>query len=67
MVASCPSFFVNNKGDNRIKRFDKAWKTACKEAGIGERETDFIEAARKQEPYLNFKSWAQSGQTKKRG
>ena len=90
-----PFVFLNNKGDNRIKRFDKAWKTACKEAGIGERifhdlrrtavrnmvrsgitdnvvqkisghksrcvfdrynitnDTDLIEAARKQEEYLN--------------
>jgi integrase len=90
-----PFVFLNNKGDNRIKRFDKAWKTACKEAGIGERifhdlrrtavrnmvrsgvadnvvqkisghrsrcvfdrynivnDTDLIEAARKQEAYLN--------------
>jgi len=27
--------FLNRKGSDRIKRFDKAWKKACLEAGIG--------------------------------
>jgi integrase len=30
-----PWVFVNQSGTNRIKRFDKAWKSACKDAGIG--------------------------------
>ena len=30
-----PSSFLNEKGTDRVKRFDKAWKTACKNAGIG--------------------------------
>jgi integrase len=29
--------FLNEKGTDRIKRFDKSWKTACKEAKIGKR------------------------------
>ena len=32
-----PWVFLNENGDNRIKRFDKAWKTACKRAKIGVR------------------------------
>ena len=27
--------FLNKKGNNRIKRFDKSWKSACEKAGIG--------------------------------
>lgn len=30
-----PFIFLNEKGTDRIKRFDKAWKTACKNAGLG--------------------------------
>ena len=30
-----PYVFTNRKGTDRIKRFDKAWKTACKDAKIG--------------------------------
>ena len=30
-----PYVFVNRSGTDRIKRFDKAWKNACKDAGIG--------------------------------
>ena len=29
--------FTNADGTDRVKRFDKAWKTACKNAGIGMR------------------------------
>lgn len=29
--------FLNGKGDDQIKRFDKSWKTACKNAKIGKR------------------------------
>jgi integrase len=32
-----PYVFLNPDGDDRVKRFDKAWKTACKDAGIGKR------------------------------
>jgi len=32
-----PHVFLNHKSDDRIKRFDKAWRTACKSAGIGKR------------------------------
>jgi integrase len=32
-----PYVFPNAKGTDKIKRFDKAWKTACKKAGIGKR------------------------------
>jgi integrase len=32
-----PYVFLNPTGDHRIKRFDKAWKTACKKSGIGRR------------------------------
>jgi integrase len=27
--------FLNGSGNDRIKRFDKAWKKACKDAKIG--------------------------------
>jgi integrase len=30
-----PWVFLNEKGTDRVKRFYKAWKTACKKAGIG--------------------------------
>lgn len=30
-----PYVFLNESGNDRIKRFDKTWKTACQEAGIG--------------------------------
>ena len=30
-----PYVFLNRSGNNRIKRFDKAWKKACKDAKIG--------------------------------
>jgi integrase len=29
--------FLNAKGSDRIRRFDKSWKTACKDAKIGKR------------------------------
>ena len=32
-----PYVFLNRKGDDKIKRFDKAWKKACEEAKIGKR------------------------------
>lgn len=32
-----PFVFLNEDGTNRVKRFDKSWKTVCKNAGIGER------------------------------
>ena len=32
-----PYVFLNKDGTDRVKRFDKAWKTACKDAGIGVR------------------------------
>jgi integrase len=32
-----PHVFLNREGNDRIKRFDKSWKTACKKAGIGDR------------------------------
>ena len=32
-----PYVFLNAKGDEKIQRFDKAWKTACKKARIGPR------------------------------
>ena len=32
-----PSVFLNEQGTDRVKRFDKAWFTACKEAKIGRR------------------------------
>jgi integrase len=30
-----PFVFLNGSGNDKVKRFDKAWKKACKEAGIG--------------------------------
>lgn len=32
-----PHVFLNKDGEDKIRRFDKAWKTACNEAGIGNR------------------------------
>ncbi|UCF74125.1 MAG: tyrosine-type recombinase/integrase [Deltaproteobacteria bacterium] len=32
-----PYVFLNNDGTDKIKRFDKSWKTACKMARIGSR------------------------------
>jgi integrase len=32
-----PYVFSNADGTDKIKRFDKSWKTACKDAGIGKR------------------------------
>ena len=32
-----PYVFLNAKGNDKIQRFDKAWKTACKKAKIGHR------------------------------
>lgn len=32
-----PFVFLNENGTDRIKRFDKSWKTACKDAKIGKR------------------------------
>ncbi len=32
-----PYVFLNEKGDNKIKRFDKTWNRACKNAKIGKR------------------------------
>jgi integrase len=32
-----PYVFPNADGTDKTKRFDKAWKTACKDAGIGKR------------------------------
>jgi integrase len=32
-----PFVFPNRIGDDQIKRFDKAWKNACKDAKIGNR------------------------------
>lgn len=29
--------FLNSTGDDKVKRFDRSWKTACKKAGIGPR------------------------------
>jgi len=29
-----PFIFLNEKGTDRVKRFDKAWRSACKKAGI---------------------------------
>ncbi len=29
--------FFNSTGDDKVKRFDRSWKTACKKAGIGRR------------------------------
>jgi integrase len=32
-----PYVFLNEHGTDKVKRFDKSWKTACKHAGIGVR------------------------------
>ena len=32
-----PYVFLNEKATDKIKRFDKSWKTACAKAGIGKR------------------------------
>ena len=32
-----PFVFLNSEGTDKIKRFDKSWKTACKDAKIGKR------------------------------
>jgi len=32
-----PFVFLNEKGIEKVKRFDKSWKTACKDAKIGKR------------------------------
>ena len=32
-----PYVFLNKDGGDRVKRFDKSWKKACKDAGIGVR------------------------------
>ncbi len=32
-----PFVFLNHKADDKVKRFDRAWKSACKNAGIGKR------------------------------
>ena len=32
-----PYVFLNDKGTDKVKRFDKSWKTACKDAKIGKR------------------------------
>lgn len=32
-----PYIFLNNERKDRVKRFDKAWKKACEDAGIGVR------------------------------
>jgi len=34
-VKLSPWVFLNQSGTDRIKRFDKAWKKACKDSGIG--------------------------------
>jgi integrase len=30
-----PYVFLNHDGGDKVKRFDKAWRRACKDAGIG--------------------------------
>lgn len=32
-----PFVFLSENGTDRVKRFDKTWKTECKEAKIGKR------------------------------
>ena len=34
-LRNLPYVFLNRKGTDKIKRFDKAWKNACQDAGIG--------------------------------
>ena len=33
-----PYVFLNDNGTDKVKRFDKSWKTACKKAKIGHRQ-----------------------------
>jgi len=33
--SALPYVFLNKNGTDRVKTFDKAWRTACKKAGIG--------------------------------
>jgi len=35
LSTALPYVFLNKDGTDRVKRFYKAWKTACKNAGIG--------------------------------
>ena len=37
LETALPYVFLNQDGADRVKRFDKAWGTACKKAGIGVR------------------------------
>ena len=37
LVTALPYVFLNEKGTARVKRSDKAWKTACRKAGTGKR------------------------------
>jgi integrase len=41
----CKYVFVNAKGTDRMYRFDKAWKTACKRAGVHRLFHDFRRTA----------------------
>ena len=34
LASSVPYVFLNEHGTDRVKRFDKAWKSACKKAGV---------------------------------
>jgi integrase len=34
---SLPYVFLNTKGDDKVKRFDKSWRKGCDAAGIGKR------------------------------
>ena len=37
-IGNCPTLcLLNENGTDRVKRFDKAWKTACSKTGIGKR------------------------------
>ncbi|NIN01154.1 MAG: tyrosine-type recombinase/integrase, partial [candidate division Zixibacteria bacterium] len=31
----CPYVFLNKRREDKVKRFDKAWKRACRDSGIG--------------------------------
>src|SRR5208337_533281 len=35
LATTLPYLFLNEDGTDRVKRFYKAWKTACKKAGTG--------------------------------